>query len=144
MGPRRLAVGVAEPCELRQRAVAVRSERLEALNAGAIGQRGEHVSLARRHDGEARTRVAQQVLELVGRAGGGDPHKNPTPAPASGTQQHGFRRLFHPSPDPIAPPPPPTPQGTRGGGARARRPRPTGRNRSRTGLATPPPPPWGP
>src|SRR5438132_3755562 len=65
MRPQRLAVGVAEPCELRQRALPVRSEGLEAVNAGALGQRGEHGSLARRHDGEARTRVAQQVVELV-------------------------------------------------------------------------------
>ena len=94
MRPQRLAVGVAEPCELRQRALPVRSEGLEAVNAGALGQRGEHGSLARRHDGEARTRVAQQVVELVGRAGGVDRYKHRTQAQAGDIQQYGLRRLF--------------------------------------------------
>ena len=102
MRPQRLAVGVAEACELPQRALPVRSERLEALNAGAICQRAEHVSLARRHDGEARTRVAQQVIKLVGRAGGVDRHKHRTQAQAGDIQQHRFRRLFHSRRDPIA------------------------------------------
>jgi len=41
-------------------------ERLDALDAGAIGQRCQHGSLARRHNGDARARVAQQVVTSWG------------------------------------------------------------------------------
>ena len=102
MRPQRLAVGVAEACELPQRALPVRSERLEALDAGAIGQRCEHGALARRHDGEARARVTQQAVKFVGRAGDIDRYKHRPQAQAGDIEQHGLRGLFDSSGNPIA------------------------------------------
>src|ERR1700730_6403255 len=102
MRSQRFAPGVTEPGELRQRALPVRRERLEALDPGATGERCERGSLAWGHNGDARVRVAQQVVEFVGRAGDVDRYKHRTHAQARDIEQYGLQGLFDSSRNPIA------------------------------------------